>query len=311
LCKICQAKLWLYERSVLNPIPWYARYIHLRISIYITWVLLHTNVSANQVTVTFMVVGLIAVYLFSFGQPWMYFWGAILLQVRYLLDSVDGEIARYRKTFSVTGEYLDFIEHYITGGLVFFALGVGLHRQFEGVIPLYLGFSSSFGFILINILYDGKDKYLLHNIMKKIDSLEIRSDDQRTPLDEKGKKKLIFAASPKNQRLWYKLIKGYSLYPGINNVLLLVALLELLIIRWFPEKYEISLFYLLLWSYAFFYPISFAKNLYGMVKQRSLDGELKEKLEALQVLMSGLQDSKTFERIEGGTSSEHPLGKVS
>ena len=293
LRKICQAKLWSYERSVLNPIPWYARHIHLRISIYITWVLLHTPVSANHVTFTLFVVGLIAACFFSLGQPWMTLGGAILLQVRYVLDSVDGEIARYRKTFSTTGEYLDFIEHYVTGGLVFFALGVGLHRQFGGTIPIYLGFFSSFGFVLVNILYDGKGKYLLHHIIERIDRLKIESNQQNITLDEKERKRLITGALPENQMFWYKLIKGYSLYPGINNVLLLTAILDLALFRWFPGKYGINFFYLLLWSYALFYPLSFVKNLFNMVKQKSVDRELEERLDVMRVLLERSKDDIT------------------
>ncbi|MBU1706410.1 CDP-alcohol phosphatidyltransferase family protein, partial [bacterium] len=84
-----------------------------RISIYFTWLLLHTPLSANQVTVLQIIVGVIGSLLLI---PPNYGWnllGILLLQFGYVLDCCDGEVARYRKQSSVGGVFLDLIGHEI------------------------------------------------------------------------------------------------------------------------------------------------------------------------------------------------------
>jgi len=92
-----------------------------RISIYITWALLHTNVTANQVTVSSLIVAAAGLVLAAVSSPWVGLAGYVLLLTYHLLDRVDGEIARYRQTYSLHGIYLDNLGHYLTGGGVIIA----------------------------------------------------------------------------------------------------------------------------------------------------------------------------------------------
>lgn len=91
------------------------------VSIYITWLLLHTSATANQVTVASLVVAATGLVLVVFSSPWIALIGYLLLLTYHLLDRVDGEIARFRQTFSLRGIYLDNAGHYLTGAGVFIA----------------------------------------------------------------------------------------------------------------------------------------------------------------------------------------------
>jgi len=91
------------------------------VSIYITWLLIHTKVTANQVTVASLVVAAIGLVLVAFSSPWIALIGYLMLLTYHLLDRVDGEIARFRETFSLRGIYLDNAGHYLTGAGVFIA----------------------------------------------------------------------------------------------------------------------------------------------------------------------------------------------
>jgi phosphatidylglycerophosphate synthase len=55
-------------------------------------------------------------------------WGAVgavvLIQAQILLDCTDGELARWRRQFSLTGIYLDRFAHYLTETLLPIALGI-------------------------------------------------------------------------------------------------------------------------------------------------------------------------------------------
>ncbi len=106
---------------------WWYR-IHRVLSIRITWLLLHTRVSANQVSVWMILVGAAAGPLATLERPWAGPLAALLVYASFLLDKVDGEIARYRGTESWTGVYLDWLYHHLTPAL--FQLGL-LYRVYE------------------------------------------------------------------------------------------------------------------------------------------------------------------------------------
>lgn len=109
-----------------------------RVSIYLSWLLLHTPISANQVTVLSIVVGLAGLGLLGVGQAWATGTGLALLLVYHLLDRVDGEIARQRKVFSLRGVYLDNVGHHITIAGVLIATGYGLRGAVDRPTDLLL-----------------------------------------------------------------------------------------------------------------------------------------------------------------------------
>lgn len=68
-----------------------------RRSIYLTWLLLHTPITANQTTILSAVFGITGALLLAIGSYWWAIVGALCLQMCLALDFVDGEIARYKK----------------------------------------------------------------------------------------------------------------------------------------------------------------------------------------------------------------------
>ncbi len=114
----------------------YSKYFARRVSIYITAVLIHTSLSANAVTVLFAIVGMIGAFLFSFGEPYLAIIAVLLLHLSAILDHVDGELARYRKTFSPYGIYIDYMAHIVVYAslYMFFAFGIFAHYSSNLVI---------------------------------------------------------------------------------------------------------------------------------------------------------------------------------
>ena len=70
-------------------------HIHRRISPYFTWFFLHFTLTAELIALLTTLNDLIALYLISNGN---FIFAAILTQAHIILDSSDGEIARFRKT---------------------------------------------------------------------------------------------------------------------------------------------------------------------------------------------------------------------
>ena len=73
----------------------YARPVR-KLSIRFTWLLLHTRLSANQVTVLAIAVGVAGAMLLAWSDFWPLLVGVLLLQLSFVLDFSDGEIARTR-----------------------------------------------------------------------------------------------------------------------------------------------------------------------------------------------------------------------
>ena len=119
--EICQPDA---VRMRANSEHWVAD-VYLRdISPYLTRALLRTPISANGVTALMILTGMgAAAALLIPGLPGVLL-AALLGQLQMLWDCCDGEVARWRKTSSPKGVFLDRVGHYVTEGLIPIALGL-------------------------------------------------------------------------------------------------------------------------------------------------------------------------------------------
>ncbi len=97
--------------------PWYV--LSRRVSILITWMLLHTGVTADQVTLLSLGLTLAGVVLLAMPSAAIALGGAGALVAHYFLDKVDGEIARFRKVYSLDGIYMDELSHTFANAGIF------------------------------------------------------------------------------------------------------------------------------------------------------------------------------------------------
>lgn len=122
-----------------------------RVSIYLTWLLLHTPLSANAVTLLAMGVGILAGVLFARN---LLLPGAVALLHSTVLDFCDGEVARYRRQPSKEGEYLDLLAHFCVNPVVFAGLGIGAYQLRGSPWLLAAGAACTIGvFLLIMVTY--------------------------------------------------------------------------------------------------------------------------------------------------------------
>jgi phosphatidylglycerophosphate synthase len=103
---------------------WAGRLYVRKLSPYVTRALLPTGVSPNTVTWAMILVGVLAAAVLTLPGVLAAAVAALLIQCQILLDCTDGEIARWRKQFSVAGVYLDRFGHYFTETLLPIALGI-------------------------------------------------------------------------------------------------------------------------------------------------------------------------------------------
>jgi len=124
--------LWLY-------------YVVRRISFYPTWLFLKLGISANQATYISMIVGAIGCGFLALGNYGIKIIGALLVNFWIILDCVDGNIARFKKTFSKYGEFVDALSGYLMNALLFLSVGIGAFNHPE---PLFEFINQSFAFDL-------------------------------------------------------------------------------------------------------------------------------------------------------------------
>ena len=104
-------------------LSWYERHVIKRLSSRISFYLVRTQVTPNQVTVWMILVGLCAAVFMGFGQLVV---GTALLTFHLVLDKVDGDLARFRNASTMAGRYLDLVGHELVYVAVFGALTLAL-----------------------------------------------------------------------------------------------------------------------------------------------------------------------------------------
>jgi hypothetical protein len=85
----------------------------------------------NQMTTVSMVIGTLAAVAFALGTRASMVAGAVLLQAAFTIDCVDGQLARYTRTFSKLGAWLDSVFDRAKEYVVFAGLAIGASRGFD------------------------------------------------------------------------------------------------------------------------------------------------------------------------------------
>jgi len=129
------------EKS-LNTNSWYARKVARPISIVITKPFLWMH--PNTITLIMILIGLLAMPFFALGTYKSIIIGALILQLHYILDHVDGNVARLTNKKSKRGLYLDYISNITINPFTLIFLSIGVFRATGNINYLYYGFSSGF-----------------------------------------------------------------------------------------------------------------------------------------------------------------------
>ena len=107
-----------------NAEHWTASLYLRDLSPYVTWLFLKTSISANGVTAIMILVGWSTAAALLIPGIWGALLALVLGQLQMLIDCCDGEVARWRKTSSPAGVFLDKVGHYSTEALIPIALGI-------------------------------------------------------------------------------------------------------------------------------------------------------------------------------------------
>ena len=197
------------QKPVIHLNTWYPRNVARKISIYFTWLFIPLKISGNAASIIMLITGLIATFFFALGGYWNYFIGVLVLQLWFILDHVDGELARYWKKASAKGIFIDKLNHHIVHPFIFLSLGIGMYTQFNKPLMLILGGVTAYFLLLQDLInIDKKDAITASNIFKTKKELK----------QKLGFRNIIFK---KISAIIYK-------FPGIMNILTIAAILNLM-----------------------------------------------------------------------------------
>ena len=101
---------------------------HRRLSRPVTRLALALGLTANQVSLASLLVGLLAVWGFWHATPGTALAGLVLYAAAVVLDHSDGEVARLTRSESRLGEWLDVTSDTVIHALLVLAMGVTAQR---------------------------------------------------------------------------------------------------------------------------------------------------------------------------------------
>lgn len=113
------------------------------VSVYFSYVLGRTFVSPNQITVFWVAIGLLGVVALGSPNYWYRVAGAVLLEVSYLFDFVDGEVARLQGRSSNRGFFLDLLGHSLIKTALFLGIGYREYLISHRPVILILSFTAA------------------------------------------------------------------------------------------------------------------------------------------------------------------------
>ncbi|MCS0638019.1 CDP-alcohol phosphatidyltransferase family protein [Streptomyces sp. LP05-1] len=103
---------------------WGGRLYMREISLRVTRLLVTTRVTPNQLTYLMTLAGVLAAPALLVPGVWGAVLGVVAVQLYLLLDCVDGEVARWKKQFSLSGVYLDRVGAYLCDAAVLVGFGL-------------------------------------------------------------------------------------------------------------------------------------------------------------------------------------------
>lgn len=253
LNKLCQKP---HYKEVGN---WMVRKILRPAAVPITWLLLHTPISANQVTLAAILIGLFGNCLLALPASSSFLWGTILLQLWYLLDHVDGQIARYRKTSSLTGRFYDFLMHHMIHGTVLMGLGWHTWKSAGHDLWLFWTFVVSSCLIFFNLLFDIQYKAYFEKI-SLLTAVSIKEKQLSLPISKSAAPPLHYC---------FSLVHKSCEMHVIMNIMTLGAILQMFLAP------KVDFRALIFFYYSAAVPILFITKTHRLIRSKKIDQEFE------------------------------------
>ena len=195
-----------------------------KMSFYVTRVLLHTSITANQVSILFLFFSILAALFLFVGlryENYYYFIGVpVFIWIYIVLDCTDGEIARLKGTsHPMAGKVMDVFCHEIFDNAVVVAVTLAMYLKSMNTLPLIIG--------LLLMVGKSIDRRLHGTIVRSVRLYEARHNvkmvkpkDSKKPSEQKKRNVVLLAAE-------------YIPYKGVFLLVLFSMLGEKILLSYF------------------------------------------------------------------------------
>lgn len=160
---------------------WLARRWGRPAAVYGTWVAVRCRVSAHAVTSLAVAAQGVGCAAIGTGSRWGFVVGVVLIHLAYWLDHVDGQVARWRGTASLSGVYFDYLYHHAASLMLGFALGFGLLMREREPLWALGGFSLAGGWVLLGLNHDCRYKAFFQRLKSESGTFEVRGGSGGRP----------------------------------------------------------------------------------------------------------------------------------
>ena len=152
---------------------WLARRVGRPMAVYGTWLAIRLGLSAHQVTVAAIVVSAASALAIGSGTRAGFVGGVALALLAFWLDHVDGQVARWRRTASLDGVYLDYLMHHAIALGQGFALGYGLSARTGDLRWSAAGFAIAIGWLFLGLHNDCRYKAAFQRLKRESQSFRV------------------------------------------------------------------------------------------------------------------------------------------
>ena len=210
----------------------------MKISMYITKLLLYTKISADYVTISMIVLFILGSVFLALGELWMILIGILIMHFTIILDNVNGEVARYWKEDGIIGTFLEQVYHNLAVPLVFFTLSYGIFLKTNVYSILVFGFLAAVLGKPI-VLSSIKDAVVEERLS------EVRSG-KKVKLSSISKTNIKGGTAKTGRKLYdaYDIIRDFWVYPANIVHITILAIVEIVNMQqgFFPQYMLLSLY---------------------------------------------------------------------
>jgi len=120
---------------------WWSSFVTSPLAIAVNYVVVDVKwLTPNLITLFSFITAILSTVFIIIGGPFNFVFAALLIHISHILDCMDGQMARYRKTSSLSGSYYDKLTDQIQVIIWFIAMGYAAYHQSQKVLPVFLAF---------------------------------------------------------------------------------------------------------------------------------------------------------------------------
>jgi hypothetical protein len=256
------------RKGKLDPI-WISNIFWRPVSIYFTWIFVRLRISANQITFISCIFAIASSFILLRPSWHGYVSSVVMMQIYYLLDHVDGEVARYQhmkgqrstSTIDLSGVYFDHLVHYFQGPSFYFCLSAGIAYLQHNLLWVIPGVAAAFG-------CSGFPRLMaVHKVLSLISSTRSQSQIDFAarlidydPFGESEQKPTKLFIIPRSKREFAIAVRQYIVFPGNFFVFAAAVALDILLVP--NESFPFLKLFLIFYAFIGFITVTFTTRKY-------------------------------------------------